>query len=55
MGKTKILVADDSPTHLKLVSGPLIDQGYEVVTAADGEEAFQKVESEKPAWLFWMW
>jgi len=49
MSKEKILVADDSPTHLKLVSEPLIEAGYEVVTASDGEEALKKVESEKPA------
>ena len=49
MSKTKILVADDSPTHLRLVSEPLTDEGYEVLTAADGEEALRKVESEKPA------
>ncbi|MDM8523345.1 response regulator [Desulfococcaceae bacterium HSG8] len=48
MSKTKILVADDSPTHLRLTSGPLLDQGYEVVTATDGEEALRKAESEKP-------
>jgi twitching motility two-component system response regulator PilH len=49
MNKAKILVADDSPTHLRLTSGPLIDQGYEVVTATDGEEAIKKVESERPS------
>ncbi len=49
MSQVKILVADDSPTHLKLVSGPLTEAGYEVVTASDGEEALKKVESEKPA------
>lgn len=42
MSKAKILVADDSPTHLKLVSEPLIEAGYEVVTASDGEEALKK-------------
>jgi len=47
MGK-KILVADDSPTHLKLTSEPLIEKGYEVITAMDGEEALQKIEAEKP-------
>ncbi len=49
MSKAKILVADDSPTHLKLTSQPLIEQGYEIVTASDGEEAIEKAESEKPA------
>ncbi len=49
MSKVKILVADDSPTHLKIVTGPLTDAGYEVITASDGEEAIRKTESEKPA------
>ncbi len=49
MGKAKLLVVDDSPTHLKLASEPLIAEGYEVVTAVDGEEAIEKAESEHPA------
>ena len=49
MGKKKILVVDDSPTELKLMSEPFISQGHEVVTAIDGEEALKKAESERPA------
>ena len=49
MSKAKILVVDDSPTHLKLASDPLTESGYQVVTASDGEEALAKVESEMPA------
>lgn len=49
MGKAKILVVDDSPTHLKLASDPLMENGYQVVTASDGEEAIAKAENEKPA------
>ena len=41
MGKKKILVVDDSPTELKLMSEPFISQGHEVVTAIDGEEALK--------------
>lgn len=48
MSKVKILVVDDSPTHLKLSSEPLIEKGYNVITAADGEEALQKTQAEKP-------
>lgn len=48
MGKAKILVADDSPTHLRLTSEPLMEQGYDVLTATDGEEALRKTESERP-------
>lgn len=48
MSKAKILVVDDSPTHLKLSSEPLIELGHTVITAADGEEALKKVQDEKP-------
>src|SRR6516162_5518742 len=44
----KILVVDDSPTDLKLVSGPLRTQGYQVITAIDGEEALEKAAREHP-------
>ncbi|MBI5029111.1 MAG: response regulator [Chloroflexi bacterium] len=43
-----ILVVDDSPTDLKLISTPLKDKGYRVVTAVDGEEALQKAMHEHP-------
>ena len=49
MSKAKILVADDSPTHLKMTAEPIIEKGYEVVTAVDGEDALAKAESERPA------
>jgi DNA-binding response OmpR family regulator len=48
MSKEKILVVDDSPTDLKLVSGPLNSKGYKVITAVDGEEALAKAASELP-------
>jgi DNA-binding response OmpR family regulator len=44
----KILVVDDSPTDLKLISRPLQASGYLVETATDGEEALTKVGSTKP-------
>jgi twitching motility two-component system response regulator PilH len=44
----KILVVDDSPTELLLMSAPLKDAGYWVVTAIDGEDAISKVTSENP-------
>ena len=49
MSKERILVVDDSPTDLKIMCEPFLSNGYEVITAADGEEALQKAESEKPA------
>jgi twitching motility two-component system response regulator PilH len=48
MSKAKILVVDDSPTDLKIMSEPFKSGGYELVTAADGEEALRKAESERP-------
>ncbi|MCP4113086.1 MAG: response regulator [Desulfobacteraceae bacterium] len=48
MGKAKILVVDDSPTHLKVECAALEEKGYSVVTASDGEEALAKAASEKP-------
>lgn len=49
MSKAKILVADDSPTELSLMVEPFASNGYEVVTATDGEEALKKAEAENPA------
>ncbi len=48
MSGKKILVVDDSPTHLKLVTEPLVKEGYKVATASDGEEGLAKAASEKP-------
>jgi twitching motility two-component system response regulator PilH len=48
MSNTKILVVDDSPTDLHLMSTPLQKQGYHVVTATNGEEALEKAVSEHP-------
>jgi len=43
-----ILVVDDSPTDLRLMSIPLRRLGYRVVTACDGEEALAKAAKEQP-------
>jgi len=43
-----ILVVDDSPTELKLVSTALTGRGYRVITAVDGEEALTKAMAEHP-------
>lgn len=48
MSKVKVMVVDDSPTELKLMSEPFLSQGYDLVTAIDGEEALKKAESERP-------
>ena len=38
----KVLVVDDSPTDLQMLSSLLRKQGYEVTTAVDGEDALDK-------------
>ncbi|MEE9201830.1 MAG: response regulator transcription factor [Dehalococcoidia bacterium] len=39
MSKAQVLVVDDEPRYLKLVRYNLESAGYEVITAAEGEEA----------------
>ena len=48
MAGKKILVVDDSPTQLKLITTSLQMHDYEIVTAMDGEEALQKILTYKP-------
>jgi two-component system nitrogen regulation response regulator NtrX len=43
-----ILVVDDEPQILQTVEGILSDEGFEVVTAAEGESAFRLVGEENP-------
>ena len=45
MPKGKILVVDDSPTQLNLMRLPFEENGFQVITATDGEEAIAIVES----------
>ena len=49
MDVKKVLVVDDSPTELKLMSEPFVQNGYGVVTATDGEQALQMAADERPA------
>ncbi|HEY2236481.1 MAG TPA: response regulator [Candidatus Angelobacter sp.] len=44
----KILIADDKATSRELLRTVLERQGYEVMEAADGEEALQKALAEFP-------
>jgi twitching motility two-component system response regulator PilH len=48
MRRARILVVDDSPTDLTLITAPLLARGFEVITAHDGEEALAKAISERP-------
>ncbi len=45
----KILVVDDEKPISDIIKFNLEKEGYEVVTAFDGEEALEKVEAEQPA------
>jgi DNA-binding response OmpR family regulator len=46
---TRLLVADDSETVLLMLQRRLEMEGYEVVTATDGNEALERLsESKKP-------
>ncbi len=44
----RILVVDDEPVVVKTLSKAIRRQGFDVVSAADGEEALEKVRSTKP-------
>jgi two-component system alkaline phosphatase synthesis response regulator PhoP len=45
---TKILVVDDEPSIVKLVTAYLKPEGYELVTAADGPSGLKSVRAFKP-------
>ena len=48
MDSGKILIVDDSPTDLHILSGYLVSNGYTPVTASSGEEAIDKAHQECP-------
>ncbi|MCX6986102.1 MAG: response regulator [Lentisphaerae bacterium] len=41
--KPRILVVDDQPQNIELLEARLVPRGYEIVKAANGEEALEKV------------
>jgi DNA-binding response OmpR family regulator len=45
----KVLIADDNPNILSFVQPAMEREGYEVITAGDGEEALYRWETEHPA------
>jgi class 3 adenylate cyclase/CheY-like chemotaxis protein len=48
MAPAKILVVDDTPANVKLLTDLLTVKGYQVVTAASGEEALVRVAGDRP-------
>ncbi len=46
--KKKILIADDESDFLQLLSTRLKANGYDVITAVDGQEALAKVKEDHP-------
>jgi two-component system, OmpR family, KDP operon response regulator KdpE len=48
MKKTKILIVDDEPHILRALHAGLVAHGYDVVSAADGEEALDRAATELP-------
>jgi CheY-like chemotaxis protein len=47
-GSAQVLVADDDPAILRLVKAIVEKEGYAVVTARDGKEAYKVLQSGEP-------
>ena len=47
-GEATILVVDDVPQNVRLLEAVLVSQGYDVISANDGEGALERVASENP-------
>ncbi len=45
---TKILVVDDEPRYLRLMEANLVPDGYQVIKAVNGQEAVDKVATQRP-------
>jgi two-component system, cell cycle response regulator len=45
---TRILVVDDVPDNVEILDARLASRGYEIVTAANGEEALERVRENPP-------
>lgn len=44
----RVLIIDDSPTEVHVLSGMLKKHGYDVITAATGEEGIEAAKNETP-------
>jgi DNA-binding response OmpR family regulator len=47
-GRSKILIVDDEPLNVDYLEQELVDRGYETISAANGQEALEKVATEAP-------
>ncbi len=45
---TRVLIVDDSPTEMQLLSGIMEQHGYDVITAENGEEGVAMAKSSQP-------
>jgi DNA-binding response OmpR family regulator len=46
--RRKLLVTEYSPTILEILKSVLIEEGYEVIAAADGQQELDRARTEKP-------
>ena len=46
--KIKILIVDDEPDIIEILSYNLVSEGYSVITANNGQKAIKKAKNEKP-------
>ena len=45
----RVLVVDDDPAIRHVIATALADEGYEVVTAANGQEAMEQIHTQPPS------
>lgn len=48
MSKAKVLIVDDEPFNVEVLEQALDDTDYQVITAANGQEGWEKIQSEQP-------
>ena len=50
-----ILIADDEPNQLELMSFNLTNAGYSIIKAANGKEAIELIENHSPDLIILDW
>ena len=46
--KAKVLIVDDEPFNVDFFEQALEDSNYQIITASNGQEALEKIQSEQP-------